>query len=511
MADRVRRSFLILLTRILQGVSARVARLRSSERLLARCARGGTALAVGTVVERAMRLVRNMVLARLLAPDQFGLMAIIIAASGLLEVLTEAGIRQSIVQHKEGDTEPFLNVAWWFSSVRACALYAMGFLLAPWIASFYQEEQLPWLLRVSFLTMLFNGLTSPRLYVMEKHLRFGQYVWLWQGSGLLATAVSLLAGVYFRDVWALVLGLLTEPAARCLASFVVCPIRPRLSVDRRCAGELFHFARGWFGLPLLTAIVMQADIFVLGKICSKHELGMYSLAVSLASMPMMLFGCAVQPLILPALSTLQSDLDRLRDALLRMTSVIFLFGIPVTTCLAIFGRSILSLVYGGKYSVMAAPYSILCVYVLLWIAGTVIMSTYTAISRPALHRRFALIRLVLVAVLIYPAAKWFGPVGAAATLMLCQFTASLFQCANLAGIINLPVRRYWLTAVDGLVLGGIVSVPALLVLFACPQSASLQVGAAVSLIVAAWLCAAWRLHNAPRVTAAFSADPVTNA
>lgn len=75
-------------------------------------------MAAGTLVERLVRLGRNMILARLIAPDQFGLMAIVLAVIGLFEALTEVGVAQAVIQNKKGDTPEFLNLAWWFGVAR---------------------------------------------------------------------------------------------------------------------------------------------------------------------------------------------------------------------------------------------------------------------------------------------------------------------------------------------------------------------------------------------------------
>ena len=105
-----------------------------------------------------------MILTRFLAPEQFGLMALVLAASQLFEALTEVGVRQAVVQSKRGASDEYLNVAWWFSAGRGLGLYILGWIFAPRVSVFYGEPALAQLLRVAFLTMLLRGVTSPRLY-----------------------------------------------------------------------------------------------------------------------------------------------------------------------------------------------------------------------------------------------------------------------------------------------------------------------------------------------------------
>ncbi len=425
--------------------------------LLARCLRAGSILAVSSGVAQGARLLRNIILARILAPDQFGLMALVLAASLLFESLTEVGIRQAIVQSRRGDTLGYLNAAWWFSATRGVLLYALGVWSSPWIAAFYEEPGLTPLLQVAFLTMAFSGFTSPRLYVLEKRLEFGKYVWITQGAGLAGTLISLLMVTVFPNVWALVIGFVGEAVSRCLASFVFCPMRPRLLFDQASARELLRFSRGMIGLPLLTFVVMQADVFVLGKVCSRDDLGMYTLALSLAQTPVTLFSRVVQPLILPVLSEAQDDLPRMWHHLLRMNRSILLFGFPVSCLLAVFAPAVLKACYGPSYEVMSPVLAILSFYFLLQLINIPVASAYLALGRPALHRRFTMLRLVLIGLTIYPAASLYGTTGVAADLLGCLAVATGFQLVVLGRALAMPAASYAASGTEGVVVGAVLS------------------------------------------------------
>ena len=100
------------------------------------------ALGVGVLAGRGSRLIRNMVLARLLVPEAFGTMAIIMMAAMALEAVTEVGVKQSVIQNKCGADPDYLNVAWWFQAIRGALLFALAFLAAPWVSAFYDRPEL---------------------------------------------------------------------------------------------------------------------------------------------------------------------------------------------------------------------------------------------------------------------------------------------------------------------------------------------------------------------------------
>lgn len=464
--------------------------LISGNSLLSRCLRGGSILAVGTVFERGFRFVVNMILARLLAPDQFGLMALVMAAIAFFEALTEVGIRQSIVQNKKGGTAEFLNVAWWFSAVRGVALYVVGFLAAPWVARFYGEPALVSLLRVAFLNMLFLGLTNPSLYVLEKRLQFGRYVWIMQGSAAAGTLLCLGLAIWMPSVWALVAGVVAQGFFRCLLAFLFCPIHIGFRFDRVSWQELFRFSRRMIGLPILTYLFMQADILFMGRMLDKDTLGSYSMALALATTPQMLFSKIAGPMLLPVFAQSQDSLPTLRDRLLKMTRMLFLFGLPITTCMAVFSEAILTVVYGPAYSQVFVAFGLLCYYVLFYVAGVLMASLYFSVGRPDIHRWFTLSRVIFMGVILYPAIFWFGSTGAAASRLICLILAGVVQQINLSRLIGLPVLRYVATLNEGAVLSLAILPPALL-LRSIVVSPIIQVSLAAGLCGFVWLYILW--------------------
>ena len=435
----------------------------TSNRLIARSLRGGAVLSFGTFLERGVRFLRNIALTRLLAPNQFGLMALVIASNGLFEVLTEVGIRWAVIQNKKGDTPEFLNAAFWFGAVRGTGLYLIGFFATPFIASFYQEPALNSFLKISFLAILLNGFTNPGIYVLEKKLRFLPQVAVIQGAGLMGTAVSLVLAIFYPNVWALIIGFVCEACFRCAGSNVVSSFRPSWRVDPQARKDLFQFSRGILGMPLLTYLFMQADIFVLGKFCTKDMLGLYAMALSLASMPQMCFSRIAGKLVLPVFSEMQDRRDRLAGNLLRMNRLIFVFGLPATVVASIFAAPILEITYGPKYVPVAGAFSFLNFYYLIYMSNAIITSAYLALGRPDLQRLFTLVRLLILMVGLVPMVYYFEAAGAAAMRVLCMLLAGIVQFYNFSSLLHITKWRYLNSIKEGLILAAVIAVPALII------------------------------------------------
>lgn len=422
--------------------------------------RGGSVLAAGTLVERLARFGRNMVLTRIIAPDQFGLMAIVLATIALFEAITEVGVSQAVIQNRRGKLPEFLNVAWWINTVRGLAIFVIAAPLSPLIADFYSEPTLAPILVVAFSSMVFAGMTSPKVYALQRQFRFGESVAITQGAGLLGTGLTLVLGMVWQNVWALVIGTVFEAFVRFVLSFVLCPIRPSLRIDKQSRRELFAFTKGMMGLAFMTFLVSQADIFVLGRVASTQVLGLYSMAVTLAMFPQSLFAKIVQPLVVPILTAFQDSIEQMRAAYLRLERLVWLFGLPMAATMTVAAEPLLTVVYGLPYAAVAVPFGVIAFYSVVYMASMVSFSVYLAMARPELQRSFTLLRALLLVASIYPLSVTFGPVGAASSVLGALVLAMLLQVRNLKRVIGLGFVEYLGTlragVLAGLVVGALV-------------------------------------------------------
>lgn len=468
------------------------------DNLKARCARSSVVLGIGAFVAKFLGFGSKVVLTRLLVPQEMGLMVMIISLTALFEVLTEVGIRQSVIQHKNGADPEYLNMAWWFQSLRAMALYAIAFLVTPWLCEFYfrsraevltrySMEELTILVRVAFLSILFNGFISPKAHVLEKKFKFGRAVVITQGGFVLGAIVTIILAFLIRNVWAIVIGFAATGLTRCLMSYVLCPFIPKFAYHRESFQGLYRFARGMLGLPVLTYIAYNVDVLVAGKLVPTSLVGLYGMALTLAIAPRDLFARIISPVLFPAFSEKQDDREALCRAVLKITKVTALLLIAPAALAIICSATILTFVFGSEYSAVAIPFGLLCVYVLLLIQGNTLGTVFFGIGQPGKHRAFVGIRAIILAVLIYPAIRLFGLTGAASVVVLASLLAMCVQVAVIRKTIGLNIFDYAISWVPGLTL----AIPVLAVVVAVrgltPDSpmAHLIIGALSCIIVCA--------------------------
>jgi lipopolysaccharide exporter len=414
----------------------------SRDNLKSRVFRGGAWLGAGSFTEQAFRFGRNMILTRLLAPEAFGTMAIILSASSVIQCLTEVGVREGLIQNPKGDQKEHVGAAWWLAFGRSISVYLMLFVAAPLMARFYGNLQLTPLLRVATLGILFEGAISTRAYVAMKQMKFSRWAIINHGGAILGVATTLVLSFFLRNIWALVLGACSESAAKCILSYIVCPYLPPLGWHPGAIRDLLRFSKGVFGLPFLNLIFTRADIFVLAKLYSPAELGLYAMAIYLVQTPASFIINLLGQTLMPTLSHIQDDRPRTNRILLQVTGAIFVLGMPALVFLFFSGHSLLTLVYGQRYSAAASALIVAAFVTLLNMANAQITTVFYAKGLPQLHRRSVALMAILMSVLIYPFAKHFGLVGGQLACLISVVVGYLFQIERIGKVTGLDLSQY---------------------------------------------------------------------
>jgi O-antigen/teichoic acid export membrane protein len=417
-------------------------RLLLNGSLRAKAMRGAIFLGSGSVAEQASRFARNMVLARLLAPSAFGAMAIVMSSAAIIGALTEVGLRAAVIQNPRGGEKAYFNAGWWMGMGRSLCVYAIIFALAPWVAHFYGNLELSALLRVTLLGTLFDGAMSPRSVLLQKEMKFGTWIGISNVGAIFGVILTVILSFILRDVWALAIGYCSENVFRCLMSYILCPGLPSFGWDRNAVRDLYRYSRAAFGLSFLNLIFSRTDIFVLGKLHTATELGLYTMSVALVQTPSIFLAAMLSQTVFPAVAHVQEDKQRINRILVEVTSWLILLGLPSVVVIYLCGRSLLLLAYGPRYVAGTGPLSIAAMVVFLNILNVVITCVFSGLGRPELHRRAVAASAVTMLIVIYPACKLFGMVGAQFSSLLAVSVSYLLQVIRVREITGLDLLRY---------------------------------------------------------------------
>jgi len=425
-----------------ERIKAGLSEFMRGDALRAKATRGGAWLGSGSVAEQAARFGRNIVLTRLLAPQAFGVMAIVMSCSAIINTLTDVGHSAAVIQNPRGREQAYLNAGWWMGMCRAIFIYAVIFTMGPWVARFYGNPDLTGLLRVALLSTLFEGAMSPRSILPQKDMRFGRWTAISNGGAICGVILTIALSFWLRNVWALAIGACSENAFRCLLSYILCPGLPSLGWDSRAIRDLYRFSKSIAGLSLLNLIFTRTDIFVLGKLYSTTTLGIYTMGILLVQTPSGFLTNIMGQTLFPSFSHVQNDTHRINRILAEATSWLILLGLPAVAAIWLCGRSLLTVIYGARYAPAFGPLSIAAAVVLLTVLNAAITCLLIGVGRPALHRRAVAVSAVAMLIAIYPACKLFGVIGAQVAALLAIILGYLMQVAQVRGITGLSLTRY---------------------------------------------------------------------
>ncbi|MEX0653288.1 MAG: oligosaccharide flippase family protein [Phycisphaeraceae bacterium] len=318
--------------------------------LKARTLAGGGWITAEYTLGQALRFVGNLVLAYLLVPEAFGLMALVNVFVQGLQMFSDVGLAPSIIRSERGEDPRFLNTAWTIQIVRGVLLWLAACALA-WPVALVWEYELRYLLPVAAITAVTMGMGSTSLYVLNRRLQMQAISKLRLTAQAVGVTVMVGWALVHPSVWALVAGAIASEATRSLGSYLLpTATRHRLAWDRAAVHELFRFGRWIFLGTLITFLAKQSDKLLLGGLFSPGLLGVFWIAVQISELAPLLVMRLGNTVGFPAMAELyRRDATQFREKLTQVRLALILPGNGGQLLLLIAGPPIAVWLYPSAY------------------------------------------------------------------------------------------------------------------------------------------------------------------
>lgn len=379
--------------------------------------RGGIWVFTLRIIEKLLRFIRIIILARLLAPDDFGLFGIALLSMSCLEKFSETGFEHALIQKKQ-DISQYLDTAWTAQLIRAAILACILFITAPAIGLFFNNPQAIILTRAIALAVLLKGLANIGVIYFKKELKFNKQ-FAYRSIGIVVefiVAVSL--AIILKNAWALLFGLLANYFVTFLVSYIIHPYRPKLALDIKKFKELFSFGKWVLGSGILLFLYTQGDDIFVGKLLGVTALGLYQMAYRISNMPATEITHAISQVTFPAYSKLQEELTRLRKAYLRILMFTTAISVPIAGGIIFLAPDFTRLFLGQKWVQMVPAMQVLAMWGMIRSIGANSGPLFRAIGRPDLGTKLQTAKLILLAILIYPLTVRLGILGTSYAVLL---------------------------------------------------------------------------------------------
>lgn len=370
-----------------------------------RAARGAGWLYASRWLERLLDFAAIALLARLLSPDDFGLVAIAASLVAIVEGLAAFDVNKALIQRREDDRDLF-DSAWTLSTLRGVGSAAIMLAVAP----FLEDPRLGDVLAVLALSPVLTGLLNPRFVAYERDLAFSKPALLSLSAKMGSVAVTLALAVVTRSYWALVAGTLTMSALTLALSYALRPYRPRATLAR--FRDIFGFS-GWLSLTsAVTTLSLETDKLIVGKLLGVADAGRYFMTQRVGVLPTRELISPLQRLLFPSFSELVPEPERLRRVVRESINVIASLSLPAGAGFALVAGDFVPLALGDQWLAIVPLLVVLVPYLGARATLSMALPCMLALGRTRLLFWVSLV-YALVHIPVFVAGTWaFGLPGA---------------------------------------------------------------------------------------------------
>ena len=353
---------------------------------------------------KAVQLVVQIVLARLLAPETFGVLAILLVVVSVADAVAQSGLGMALIQRTNSTNEDY-STGFWLSLAIAVALYAALFLVAPAFAAFYRMSELEGLLRVLSLVVILNSVSSIQRSYLQRSMDFkGLFK-----ANLVAMLVSGILGIFAAlagwGVWALIVQTVFQGACACAVMLVVVPWKPSFSFDPHVAKELFSYGWKVCVTEILNVLYSGVSELAIGKTCPASDLGYYSQGRKWPNAAIGIATNALQNVFFPAFSSLKDGEDASFIAAVRRSLVSGSFvTVPFALFFAAAADPAVTLLLGDAWLPCVPVFQMLCISGSMTLLQVVNLRAYMALGDSGLYLKLQIIKVVVGGVAIAAAA-----------------------------------------------------------------------------------------------------------
>ena len=351
---------------------------------------------------KTVSLITVSVLAHLLTPANFGVVALAALAIEYLSIINDFGLSTALLQRREKIDEAS-NIVSTINLIISVSLTLLTILLAPFAAIFFNEPELTSVLRWLGLSFAFNAFGSVHKARLQREMQFGKQLIPEIGNNVIKAIVSIGLAIMGSGAWALVFGQLSGLGVSIILLWIVVPWRPRLLLIGKTARKLFNYGISIMIDRALNIFGDSFDYFLIGRFFETAALGVYTLAYRLPELLIITTLNVLGGVFFPAFSSFQNDPERLRKSFLSTTRYVQLLVTPMCLGLIVAADPIIRVVFGDQWLDAIRLMQILALHTLVLSIGYHVGDVYKAIGRPDI-----LIKIAIPVFVIRVTGIWIG-------------------------------------------------------------------------------------------------------
>lgn len=327
-----------------------------------------------------VQFIVSIVLARILAPEAYGTIALVMVFAQILQVFVDSGLGNALIQKKGADDLDFSSV-FIFNIIWCLILYLIIFLTAPLIASFYSDEGLVSIIRVLCLTVVISGLKNVQQAYVSRTLQFKKFFFATIGGTIASAIVGIIMALMGLGVWALVAQKLVNLSVDTIVLWFTVKWRPKLIFSFQRLKGLISYGWKLFASAMLDTIYTNLRQLIIGKMYTEADLAFYNQGKQFPNLIVANINTSIDSVLLPVLSLEQDDTKRVKEMTRRSIKISTYIMAPLMMGLAFTATSVVNLVLTDKW-LLCVPYlKIFCITFMFYPIHTANLNAIKAMGR----------------------------------------------------------------------------------------------------------------------------------
>ncbi len=392
------------------------------------------------IIVQSVTWVTTIVVARILAPEDYGIVAISGIFIGLLAVITDMGFMSALI-NKDKITQQQQDSAFWLTLLLSLVLFGLVYSLAPVLASFYESEILVDIIRVSAFMLPLTSLKIVPVTIAMREMNF-KYRAVTDMIGQFVTSISsILMAMNGFGVWTLIYSVLIGQLVVVLAYLPLMKSMPRLTIRIKEMKDVIVYGTHIMLAQTLEFFTMRADIFIIGLFLPERQVGFYSMGYQLSTIPLDKIGALFNRVAFPSVSRIKGDIEATRSLFINMHKYLLVIAFPVLIGLMLIADDLVVLLLTDKWEPLVPIIQALCMLNLLRVSGMIMPYVMAGVGRSDYVLKFHVLSSILLPVAFLVGVQY-GLYGVLVSWFVAYPFLYFFILKLLANILSLEWKQF---------------------------------------------------------------------
>lgn len=367
----------------------------------------------------------SIVLARILAPEDYGQIALITIFTTIMQVFVDSGLGTALIQKKDADDLDFSSV-FYFNFAVCLALYAVMFVAAPFIAEFYNDTSLTPIIRVISLTIVISGVKGIQQSYVSRNMLFKRFFYATFGGTIFSAFLGIGLAYAGFGVWAIVAQQLSNTTIDTLILWLTVKWRPKKMFSWERLKGLLSFGWKMLASSLLDTIYTNIRSLIIGKMYSSADLAYYNQGDKFPSVIAGNINTSIDSVLLPTMASAQDESERVKSMTRRAIKTSSYIMAPLMMGLAFCAEPIVRLVLTDKWLLCVPFLRIFCITYMFYPIHTANLNAIKAMGRSDLFLKLEIAKKI-VGMLLLLTTMWFGVMAMAYSLLVSSVSSQIIN------------------------------------------------------------------------------------